>query len=584
MKKFYLHILLLCFVTVAFGQTPLFEITSPVSISGALNFGASNSVANGATQPAWGYQLKNLNDNVAGEVSIAVDSTLTDSTKRLENCTALGTGANVKGKYALIRRGTCGFSTKAFNAFKAGAIGVIIYSQETNPNQVFDGLSLNALGDTVVKIPVILISNADGQKMVKIINSGTKVTVNYRFATLYNAGLYYNYATPLKEAGPIFPFISASKYFKLATGDTAQIKAQMRIIEPDGVVKLSSLYYGTIGTDPTMSDTSTRTFSLPSYTPSKVGKYQVSFLNNKNADVFKDSFVITNYTFAQDQFLAGGGYVGLQNSAFVSGNLILDVGHVFYNGTSPDKATHAMFALANPDSFPKGEQFTFQLYEINEAIKAKIRNNTLAYSDMTSSGIGVYTKTGLEKVDSLMVVEFKTPIALNDNSQYLLMVKYDGSSGKGITQSPLFTVAGYNPSSFDLDDVIFAYNSSLKQNIFYAGWGGTQPKNVVRLAMAGFKPGTIDTKTTEAWAENQVTIFPNPVNTQLTLNFDLQTLNPTVDYLITSVEGLEIKAGQFKNVQTGTQTINVSEFANGLYFVRLLGTDGWRTKAFVVTK
>ena len=50
------------------------------------------------------------------------------------------------------------------------------------------------------------------------------------------------------------------------------------------------------------------------------------------------------------------------------------------------------------------------------------------------------------------------------------------------------------------------------------------------------------------------------------------------------MDGVEIKAGQFKNVQTETQTVNVGELANGLYFVRLLGTVGWRSKAFVVAK
>ena len=586
MKRFYLQILFLCLGICAFAQSPILEVTAPSSIAGNLFFGQNFTSVNATTtSPAWGYQLKSLLDNVAGDLVIATDSTLTDSTKRLENCTVKGTASNVKGKYALIARGTCTFSLKAYNAQKAGAIGVIVYSQATAATQV---ASLPA-GDsaTAVTIPVFLVSYTDGQKLIKAVNAG-KVSINYRYTTLYGQSIHYNYATPVKEATAIQGInISASKYFKLAAGDTAQLRTQLKIIEPDGKVFTSVLTYGIVGTDPNTIDTASRNFTFPNYTPTKVGSYKISISNNKNGDVFIDSFVNTNYTFAQDQFQSFGDYTGLTKDGFTSSNLILDVGHIFYTGVNTDKATHAIFAINNPDNIPAGDVFTISIYEMTSALLSKLNNATLTYDDLTSSTTGVnqYIMKSKQKPDSLLTVEFKNPVSLNDNSAYMLMVRYDGTANSGNTICPLYSVGGYNPSSFGLDDAVYAFNSTAKQNTFFAGWGGTpQYKNVVRLAMAGFKPGTIDTKTLEAWAENKITVFPNPVATQLTLNFDLQTLNPTVDYLITSVEGLEVKAGQFKNVQTGTQSLNVSNLANGLYFIRLLGSDGWRTKTFVVAK
>ncbi len=583
MKKIYLQILFLCFGVAAFAQTPVLEVASPSSLAGNLTFGASVSTAQGtSTSPSWGYQLKNTLDKVSGDVAISVDSTMTDSTKRLENCTLKGTASSVKGKWALVRRGTCSFSPKAYNAQKAGAIGVIMYSQETQATQVFTMAAADSAA--AITVPVLIISYTDAQKLVKAINAGTKVTVNYRYSTLFSPGLYYNYASPVKESYPLDVLqIGANKNFKATATDTAStIKVTLKIVEPDGVVK-SNTQSGVVNTDPT-TDTTQRVFSFPTYTPRKVGKYQVSYLNNKNADIFQDSFVLTNYTFAQDQQVPDN-YTATDSLTFGLGNLILDVGHVIYTGGSADKATHGIFSLFNTKSIPAGDAFTFQVFAMSSAILAKFPS-TLTYEDMTALTTSQYVVSGKEtsgKVDSLLTVEFKTPITLADSSVFLIMIRYDGSSS-GNTRCPQYLAAGSNPSSFSFDDAVFAYSATTKKNRFYSGWSG-QTKNIVRLAMAGFAPRTIDTKVYDTpWTENQVTVFPNPVKDVLTLNFDLQTLNPTVDVLITNAQGAEVQTAQFKNVQTGTQTLNVGGLANGTYFVRLLGTDGWRTKAFVVTK
>ena len=585
MKRFYLQILSLCLCVSAFAQTPILEITTPASIATSLTYGTTPSPAQAtATSPSWGYQLKSLADFVAGDVAIAIDSTMTDSTKRLENCTLTGTASNVKGKYALIRRGTCSFSPKALDAVKAGAIGVIIYSQETNASQVINMSAADTASANGVKVPTFSISYVDAQKMVKAITAGTKVSVNYRYSTFYRPSSYYQYATPLKEIISVVPQVSISKYLKPVAPDTVQYRTQLKIVEPDGKAVNFGLAYGIIGTDPNQSDTSARRFNFPVYTPTKIGKYQLSYGNNKNNDILQDSFVVTNYTFSQDNFVPESGAVFEDSISFVKGNLANDAGHFFTTGVGAHKATHGVFSIKNPKSIPVGDVFNVVLYEFNDGnLYNKIYDNpqTLSYSDMTSIGAGTYKMTGKETPDSLLTVEFKTPLTLKDTFTYLLMVQYDGSIS-GNTTAPAYTIAGRSSgSAYFLTDFLFTYSGT--KNQFYTGYTNRYAQ-VMRLAMAGFKPGTIDTKTIEAWAENQVTVFPNPVAMQLTLNFDLQTLNPTVDYLITSVEGLEMKAGQFKNVQTGTQSVNVSDLANGLYFVRLLGTDGWRTKAFVVTK
>ncbi|KAI9139525.1 peptidase S8/S53 domain-containing protein [Paraphysoderma sedebokerense] len=69
-------------------------------------------------------------------------------------------------KVALIRVGTCDVLDKIVNAQNAGAIGVIIYHNETHN---IEGFQLNA----TINIPTILISSEDGVKLVDFSKNGS---------------------------------------------------------------------------------------------------------------------------------------------------------------------------------------------------------------------------------------------------------------------------------------------------------------------------------------------------------------------------------------------------------------------------
>jgi len=81
-------------------------------------------------------------------------------------CLALAPGS-LSGKIALIRRGTCGFYNKAFNAQSAGAVGVVLY------NNVAGILNPSVAGSPPITIPVVGISAADGALIDARIAAGT---------------------------------------------------------------------------------------------------------------------------------------------------------------------------------------------------------------------------------------------------------------------------------------------------------------------------------------------------------------------------------------------------------------------------
>ncbi len=71
---------------------------------------------------------------------------------------------NVRGKVALVGRGTIPFSDKAKNAAQAGAVGILIYNNE-----------LNLFGGTLrerVAIPAIAISGQDGRALLDLVSRG----------------------------------------------------------------------------------------------------------------------------------------------------------------------------------------------------------------------------------------------------------------------------------------------------------------------------------------------------------------------------------------------------------------------------
>lgn len=80
-------------------------------------------------------------------------------------------GKDLKGKIALIQRGKLAFATKALNAEKAGAVGVIIYNHETGG----DGITgMTGFGESNT-IPVTFIGHSFGEKLNELIASGVKV-------------------------------------------------------------------------------------------------------------------------------------------------------------------------------------------------------------------------------------------------------------------------------------------------------------------------------------------------------------------------------------------------------------------------
>ncbi len=150
MKKNYFSKLLALVVclsmsfTLTYGQGTL-EITAPAGVAGTYAGGSS-------------VLFGDVGGSVTGEIVLATDVDGLNT-----GCVAIDNGVtDVTGKIALIDRGACAFSQKAFNAELAGAIGVIICNNDTANPDAIGNLGGFQCGIT---IPVGMISYNDCQAL-----------------------------------------------------------------------------------------------------------------------------------------------------------------------------------------------------------------------------------------------------------------------------------------------------------------------------------------------------------------------------------------------------------------------------------
>lgn len=80
-------------------------------------------------------------------------------------------GKDFKGKFALVRRGTLDFATKALNAQEAGAAGVIVYNNQTG--------IVNMASDPGIKIPQLFMLQEDGDKLKAELDNGKSIKITF---------------------------------------------------------------------------------------------------------------------------------------------------------------------------------------------------------------------------------------------------------------------------------------------------------------------------------------------------------------------------------------------------------------------
>ncbi len=90
---------------------------------------------------------------------------------------AYANAAQMNGKIAFIKRGTCSFAEKVLSAQLSGAIGAIIYTQNPGEGPIVMGCTAGCEG---VTIPSAMVGNTDGLTIRAVIDASTTVNATLR--------------------------------------------------------------------------------------------------------------------------------------------------------------------------------------------------------------------------------------------------------------------------------------------------------------------------------------------------------------------------------------------------------------------
>ncbi len=534
--------------------TPMdLRVTAPAGIAGSFDYGYPTD-----------WSLTVLPATVQGELAWGFNAT--DSL----GCTPITT--NLAGKIALIRRGTCGFSLKAYHAQQAGAIGTIILNHTYNAD---GGGIVNMLGGdsaSAIVTPAAFLTRDDGDIILAQLDNGTPVTAAFYIPTIDNAHAVFHYSTPQSQIQDLNEFDIT--VFNNSNHPETNIVATVVITDPNGVVTTLTENVANI---PANSD-SIISFAS-SYTPVDTGMYTAQFTVTAdsatfNNDLITQTFEITEHTWGNDN---PNEIIGSILPSGFNTTFRYDIGNTYFVGASGATATHMSFGLEAPDSVD-GETFDIILYDIDANLDGTIDGTD--YTAFTAVGFASYTVDAATMPANDTVVVELSPLAgntiqLNPNGVYLLTVQYDAlTSPNGNTSAPPYLFSSATNYEF-LNTMVFT--SQLFTGGFTGNWNA-----VLRLHLDGFLvSGTEDVKQLD---NAKINLFPNPTTEFVTVDLELENVSEAVEIKIMDVNGRVLSNQTFNNVQNNKFTFDVKNYAAGNYFIRVQTEEGIKTKHFTIVK
>ncbi|HEY5623216.1 MAG TPA: S8 family serine peptidase [Gammaproteobacteria bacterium] len=130
-----------------------------------------------------------LVDDGQSNLSDGSPGSIRDACEDLENAEAMS------GRIALIERGGCDFQVKLDRVESAGAVGAVVYNTNGDP------IVMN--GDTdVVNIPAVMISAANGQRLVDELLADTVISIELTKGTLLERSDFGNVMADFSSRGP----------------------------------------------------------------------------------------------------------------------------------------------------------------------------------------------------------------------------------------------------------------------------------------------------------------------------------------------------------------------------------------------
>ncbi len=529
---------------------------------GNCGFGAANwggSVTSDLCSPtAWGYDI--TPDSLA--------------------CDSIPAG-QLTGKVALVRRGTCGFSIKALNAQKAGAVAVLVAQIENAPTT--DDCFVMNMGATqpqagLVTVPVLFLSRVVTNKIDAAQKAGKSVQVCFVRPDVAISSFFFP-ASHIQTPESVMKFDTFGFSANLSVPGSVN---RTNIVLTAKVKKLdgTELFTSSV-TIPSLAAGVVDSFIVVpgSFVPNlPQGGYRITYSTRSDAvaglppvqDTVSGDFFVTENVFANDNGATNGFRPGTVSDYAVGAVYSLPADLLEQYST---KQVEFAFATNATDYPVTDVDAALYLFRINDDILPDYSNfdgTELFSPSMTWLGLGSYGPSpdavgyALQQVD---IADFNTGelgIALQAGSRYMVVAGY---------------TAPHNLTfqAFDTKVDLPGISTTVYTTQWFLGGFGAGTEAVLRMNL------DLVSRTDEKQLPlNTMQVMPNPVvdNLNLVLQFD-QPTDATIT--IADITGRVINFETRKGLLNETLRYPVTA-PNGTYIARIATKNGTLTKKFVVQK
>lgn len=558
--KLYTKFMMLCAMLFAFAAQAqfthpmLFEINSPSGVAGSYNYGPQSGAGWGITalpsaavsgQLVWGF------DN-AQTGTLLVDSLLCDSVTN-----------SYAGKIVLIRRGTCNFSQKMYNAQLAGAVGCVI----CNNTGTVDIINMAAgTNGAQVTIPAVSIGFNDCAAIAARVDAGDTVVATFRKPFISEASGFFAVETPQAQIYPHDSIMSVD-ITNAGTTNATNVIVSLDITEPSGNVVTLTETLAALNAD------STRTVTFNSrYSPSDTGIYTQVFKSTLSIDSIEKTFQIGSERFRLDRE-SDYSWGTITDAGFATANFRMSLGTTYLTGPSGAVSKSVTYAMGDNMAQFLGKQLVIEI----RAFPNTLTNATAVIDSFPIVAVGVDTistaDTAAYTLNTITLLDVNTledSTVLAANSQYLVLVKYIRPTGDTLSIAPRFAFSG--------DESFISYGTVVNSDQLYlGGFGGINA--VIRLNTndvlnpVGITPTLI--------TQSQFDLFPNPANNILNMNLSLEETAENATVTMFDINGRIIEQLNYSNVKQQNIQFNVANLSAGFYFVRIQSENGVQTKEFI---
>jgi hypothetical protein len=490
------------------------------------------------------------------------------------------------GKICVIRRNTCEFGVKAFEAQAAGAVAVIIVNRD--PDVI--GMGPGAQGANVT-IPVVMLSSTDGQLLIDEMANGPVVCLIGNKTGLFNddAGISpsatlisKSVGVPalLAQSGTEFNFELGTRVYNYGQSPQNSISVTANINGPSG----TSVYSNTVSLGNIPSGDSIDIFpggafsfpqfSLPSYAP---GRYTLSYTVDLGiADEYPADNVITSdfvvndniFTYARIDTLTG---LPLSNNGYrpSTNNSTFSTCMVIANPNASRLGVAGIYFQASTASSSgvllTGEEIALNLYRW-EDVFVDLNDANLGFTALNSVAFGFYNYPD-DLQGETVYGAFNTPVVLEDNQRYLACaqtVNLDVYLGHDTKTNYLWNEAYYlQPITPNESDLTY----------FASGFGADA---ISAMGLEVFPAEDLNVGET-SFIDGKA--YPNPANDNVTIELAGEG---SANLVVTDLSG-KVVINNTVAFLNGKTKVNIDGLDSGVYVFNVTLENG-KTSQFNVVK